>query len=72
MTATMVFNQIMALPEREQARLVKRLARETELLDEQWAVKTFEARRHEKGGRNLGEIFREHGATAGRTLRKHA
>ena len=62
MAATMVFNQIMHLPEKERLKLLARLAREKELmgeLEELEDAALFDERIKEPGGVPLEEALRK-------------
>lgn len=62
MTATMVFNQIMDLPDKEKHKLLARLAKERELMEDLAELEDaalFDERRKESGGIPLEETLRK-------------
>ena len=62
MTATMVFNQIMDLPDKEKHKLLARLAQERELMEdlaELEDVALFDERMKESGGIPLEETLQK-------------
>ena len=62
MTATMVFNQIMALPDKEKHKLLARLAKERELMEDLTELEDaalFDERMKEPGGVPLEQTLRK-------------
>ena len=62
MTATMVFNQIIHLPDKEKHKLLARLAQEKGLMEEMEALEDialFDERSKESGGVPLEETLRK-------------